>query len=145
LTPKLIKVFTSGSVLVLLSLFLYKDANLTLRRIHENKETARIDLFLRNCGCTSAKELFTDDFYIYFRTMPPYRPYCNGGALRWGTNLNNEDYPEFPVASLEEFSAECKNKRVRFVLLTDHCDRLSPSLGKIYNGTSFEGIILKLK
>jgi hypothetical protein len=77
--------------------------------------------------------------------MPPYRPYCNGGAPRWETYLYNEEYPEFPVASLKAFSAECKKNRLRFILLTDRCDRLSPSLGGLYNGTSFEGIIFKSK
>jgi hypothetical protein len=143
--PIAINMVASGCVLILLSIFLYKDARLIMHRIQENRETTRIDSFLRKCGCTSVKEIFTDDFYLYFRTMPPYRPYCNGGAPRWETYLYNEEYPEFPVASLKSFSAECKKNRLRFILLTDRCDRLSPSLGGLYNGTSFEGIIFKSK
>ena len=142
---RLIKAVISGCLLVTLALFLHKDARLILHRIQENQETARVDLFLRQCGCTSVKEIFTDDFYLYFRTMPPYRPYCNGGAPRWETYLYNEEYPEFPVETLEAFSAECKKKRLRFIVLTDQCFRLSPSLGGLYNGTSFKGIIFKSK
>ena len=145
LMPKLINVLATGSLLLLLSFFLYKDARLLLHRTHENREATRVDLFLRKCGCTNVKEIFTDDFNIYFKTMPPYRPYCNGGATRWETYLYNEEYPEFSVASLEEFSAACRTNRIRFVLLSDQCERLSPSLGGLYNGSSSDGIILKSK
>lgn len=142
---KLINVLVPGSLLILLSFCLYKDTRLIMHRTLENKENLRIEVFLRKCGCTNVKEIFTDDFCIYFRTMPPYRPYCNGGATRWETYLYNEQYPEFPIASLEEFSAACRKNRVRFVLLSDQCERLSSSLGRLYNGSSFDGIIFKSK
>lgn len=142
---KLINVLIPGSFLVLLSFFLYKDTRLIMHRTLENKENMRVEVFLRKCGCTSVREIFTDDFCIYFRTMTPYRPFCNGGATRWETYLYNEEYPEFPVASLEEFSASCRKNRGRFVLLSDQCERLSPSLGGLYNGSSFDGIIFESK
>jgi hypothetical protein len=65
--------------------------------------------------------------------MPPYIPYFNGGAPGWGTYLYNEEYPEFDDSSQETFASACRNRDVRFVLLTSFCSQRALALGDLFN------------
>ena len=128
---------------VLLGLF-GKDVLFMNSRFHENRDRVAVENYLRGLGCDNVHQIFSTDFTMYFRSLPPYMPYSNGGAPRWGTYLFNEEYPEFPVSSLKDFTAECRKRGVRFILLTDRCGMLSPSLGALYNGTeSDESIVFR--
>ena len=121
--------------------FFAKDVLFTMGRYHEHKVCTAIETYIRHNGCTSPRQLYSTDFMLYFRSMPPYMAYFNGGAPRWGTYLYNEEYPEFPVNSLDAFYAECLKRHVRFVLLNKESALLSPALGNLYNGTTvYEGI-----
>jgi hypothetical protein len=126
--------------------FFAKDVLFTLGRFREHKVCTAVETYLRRSGCTRPQELYSTDFMLYFRSMPPYMAYFNGGAPRWGTYLYNEEYPEFPVHSLDAFYAECIKRKVRFVLLNKECALLSPVLGNLYNETTvYEGFTFMKK
>lgn len=93
-----------------------------------------VESLLKREGVTRASEVFTSDYNLYFRTLPDYMPYFNGGAPRWGTYLYNETFPEFPVDSGEDFVATCRLRGVRFVILDGGSPELSIPMGKLYEG-----------
>lgn len=136
------RLLSIGCVGALLLACMGKDALFVCYRFTENRECGAVDKYLRGLGCTGVGQIFSTDFTLYFRSMPPYVPCFNGGAPRWGTYLFNEEFPEFPVASLGEFSAACRTRGVRFVLLTDQCGKLSPCLGELYKGITSRGAIV---
>jgi hypothetical protein len=133
--PRAFGVIAAGLVL-LLGICLGKDISNTCQRRQQHLQNTSLETYMRGLGCTSAQQIFTSDFTVYFENMPPYIAYFNGGAPRCGGNFIYDEYPEFPVASLQEFSAECRERGVRFVLLTRRCGLLSPCLGELYNGTA---------
>lgn len=126
--------FTAFAVTLLPLVFLGKDVAFNCMRLSEYKTRGGVESYLKNHGCKKVQEIFSTDFSIYFRSMPPYYPYFNGGAPRLGAYHFNEEYPEFPVDSLKEFSSECKKRGIRFVVLTEGCRLLSPAMGDLYNG-----------
>jgi len=146
MTKKKVRVGVPILVGLLVFGFFAKDILFTIGRYREHKVCAAIETYLRQNGCTQPQQLYSTDFMLYFRSMPPYMTYFNGGAPRWGTYLYNDEYPEFPVNSLDAFYAECLKRRVRFVLLNKESALLSPKLGNLYDGTAvYEGITFMKK
>jgi hypothetical protein len=62
----------------------------------------------------------------------PFITYFNGGAPRWGTYKFNDEYPEFPVTTFDEFMDACKKRGVRFLVLTNNSGQLSPFFAEIF-------------
>jgi hypothetical protein len=139
-----IRLISFGCVGLILLGFFAKDALFVRFRHQENRVVSTMENYLHGIGCKEVMQIFSTDFLTYFRTMPFYMPYFNGGCPRWGTYLYNEEYPEFPVETLPLFFAECQKRKVRFVLLIKQCAQLSPALGRLYAGkTAFPGVVLK--
>ncbi|MDD5675787.1 MAG: hypothetical protein PHC61_16575, partial [Chitinivibrionales bacterium] len=123
------------AVLVLMGmLFLWRDGAGIMRWRRHEQNFARINEFIAGVGVTRVTELFTTDFDLYIRGIPPYIPYFNGGCPRWGTYCYNEEYPEFAVDSPGAFAADCRKRGVRFVILNEPAHLLSPALGNLYDG-----------
>ena len=130
------RMFAAGviaSVMALLTLFGFNDVMKIKNRYLEHRTCSSVETLVRHYGCTGVREIFSTDFYLYFRTMPPYVPYFNGGAPRWGVYRYNEEYPEFADATLADFSAACRERGVHFVLLTSPCRLRSEALGTLYD------------
>ncbi|HON12244.1 MAG TPA: hypothetical protein PLE24_15365, partial [Chitinispirillaceae bacterium] len=118
---------------IAIMILVYKDYHKMNNRYKENRTRSELEALLISKGCSGVNQVFTTDFNLYFRSMPFYIPYFNGGSPRWGTYLYNEEYPEFPVNTLDEFTDECRRRGVRFVVLTERCRLLSGSLGDLYD------------
>ena len=111
-----------------------------IRRQHRDISTSIEAHVLKN-GCKLASQIYTSDFDLYFRSLPPYIPYFNGGAPRLGTYHYNQEFPEFPVDVPSEFVQTCRARGVRFVVLNSDCRNLSKAFGSLYAGeTSWEGL-----
>lgn len=124
--------------------YAHRDELMVKRRALERDIGESVEAYLIQGGCAKSHQVFSNDFDLYFRTLPYYIPYFNGAAPRLGTYLYNEAFPEFPVESGESFVAVCRNRNVRYVVLDADCRNLSDTLGALYdrsteiNGLSFE-------
>lgn len=127
------KRFAIPVLAIAIMILVYKDYHKMNNRYKENRTRSELEALLISKGCSGVNQVFTTDFNLYFRSMPFYIPYFNGGSPRWGTYLYNEEYPEFPVNTLNEFTDECRRRGVRFVVLTERCRLLSGSLGDLYD------------
>jgi hypothetical protein len=123
--------------------FIVKDYRNTAHRARERTMVAGVESYLRGAGCSKVGELFTTDFDLYFRSMPPYLPHFNGGAPRWGTYLFNQEYPELPVETETSFAAACRERGIRFALLTQRGALLSRALGELYQKGTSQDFVLR--
>jgi hypothetical protein len=96
-------------------------------------------------GVRSAREVFSTDFDLYFKHLPPYAPFFNGGAPRWGTYRYNEESPEFPVGSPDSFAEACRERGVRFVVVNDRGRLLAPFFGEMYDGMTPVGPLMPVR
>jgi hypothetical protein len=112
-------------------------------RASERKTAESVESAVISMGCTDIRQIFSTDFNSYFKSLPPFIPYFNGGSPRWGTYLYNEEYPEFPVASVDTFAASCRARGVRYVVLNPRCSLLSKSLGELYERESSSVFIFR--
>ncbi len=126
-------------VLLMLAFHVRRDFQMLERRSVQKDTWVSIETFLRQQGCSRAGEIFSNSFDLYFRKLPNYIPYFNGGAPRWGTYLYNETFPEFPVDSLSTFVVACRKRGVRYVILDSDCNNLSTNLGRIYSHPPVSG------
>jgi hypothetical protein len=120
------------SSLVCISFFI-KDISHINRNIKEYHFASDVESYLMQIGCTNAQQTYTTDYDFYFRNLPNYTGYFNGGWSRWGTYKYNEAFPEFSVVTLESFLNDCKRRNVNFLLLTKDTAKLSPELAEIFN------------
>ncbi len=122
-------------ILLLTTVYARRDFQVLSRRSLSRDVYVAIESRLKEGGCARANEVFTSDFDLYFRTMPHYFPYFNGGAPRWGTYLYNEEFPEFPVDTGKDFVEACRKRGVKYVVLESDSRLLSDTLGALYDGT----------
>jgi hypothetical protein len=116
--------------------FAAKDIRNESIRYSEYTVCRSVERYLRTQSCFSVHQIFSTDFDLYFRSMPPFFPFFNGGAPRWGTYLFNREYPEFPVNTVKNFITACRDRGVTFVLLTPRCNLLSPELYEVFCGAT---------
>jgi hypothetical protein len=119
---------------LLLALYGIRDLGILETRIRHRDAFQSIEAHLRKNGVTRAGEIFTSDFDLYFRSLPPYIPHFNGGAPRLGTYRYNQEFPEFPVDSVGEFLLACRARGLRYVVLTPDSQKLSAALYAWYSG-----------
>lgn len=122
------------SIILVGLFFVMKDTKTVLRNINEYSLSKEVESFLVAKGVTNAQQTFTTDFDLYFRNLPDYTGYFNGGWSRWGTYKYNEAFPEFNVQSIDTFLDDCKKHTIKFVILNDSADKLNSDLGKIFEG-----------
>jgi len=132
-TKRQIAVILAAAFFAPAAVFGLSDAKKTLNRRGEHRVCSAVEACVKELGCGSVAEIFSTDFNLYFRTMPPYSPYMNGGATRWGVYRLNEEYLEFADSTLTAFAAACRKRGVRFVLLTDPCRQRSRALGELFD------------
>jgi hypothetical protein len=137
-----------GAVVAALpALHLYRDAQWLERRGALRDDARTIEAALKTEGVTRATEAFTSDYDLYFRGLPGYVPYFNGGAPRlgdyWYNRKYGEAFPEFPADPPEAFVAACRARGVRFVVLDDAGRSLSPAFAALHEGRGvLDGLLL---
>jgi hypothetical protein len=124
--------------LCILAVFCQRDIHKIILRSDERLACGKVETCLRSRGCTRVNQVFATDYDIYFKTMPPYTLLSNGGAPRWGTYGVKDELPEFSVDTLEVFAKECRQRDVRFVVLTTEAEKYSLALGKLYGSEKSE-------
>ncbi len=140
--------YTSISIFILLLLIRYgvSDLKILQTRLQQRNICKSIEAHVIKNGCKRASQVYTSDFDFYFRTLPPYIPYFNGGAPRLGTYHYNQAFPEFPVTVPTEFVEACRAHGVQFVILSSDCRSLSEELGSLYNGEiSWDGLVPEIE
>lgn len=105
-------------------IFVVKDARALKARVAQAATYRAVERHLIDAGVRDAREVFTTDFDLYFRTIPPYRPRYNGGWGLFGTYRWREEFPQAPTGDLEAFIADNRAHGRRFVIL-------SPQAGKV--------------
>jgi hypothetical protein len=125
----------------LLMVFIIKDVEKITIRAREHAEVSRTEAALISLGCKEARSVFTTDYDFYLKTMPQYLPFFNGGAPRWVTYRYNEEYPEFPVENVAAFACACRERGIRFAVLTRNGALLSQDLGIMYEKGAPEFIL----
>lgn len=120
-------------IFAIFSVVLAKDGYYVRSNLNKYELAKKIESYLISMGCTNSLQTFTTDYDHYFRRLPNYTGYFNGGWSRWGTYKYNEAFPEFNVSSVKEFIHDCKRYEVRFLILTSNAKKLNSDLGKIFN------------
>lgn len=119
-------------VLLLAGLNVYRDARLIQKRARDKKVFCALEDFLLTNGVHSVRQVFTSDFDLYFRSLPPHIPYFNGGVPRLSTYRYSTEYPEFPVEDIGAFLSACRQRGVEFVVLGPGSHKLSETMGALY-------------
>lgn len=122
----------AGIVLVL-GVFLAKDSRVVNTRMETDGIYRETEMALRHEGVRDARTVFTTDFDLYFRGIPPFRPRYNGGWGLLGTYRWKEEYPQAPTENLEDFVAECQRHGWNYVVLSPRAERVAPFLGDAYH------------
>jgi hypothetical protein len=135
---RLVKVAIPLLSLVTLAIFCQRDIHKIVLRSNEHAACGTVETLLRSHGCTSVNQVFATDYDIYFKTMPPYTLLSNGGAPRWGTYGVQEELPEFPVDTLDVFARACRERGVKFAVLTSEAEKYSEALGGLYGSDKAE-------
>lgn len=102
----------------------------------------RVERILLRAGLHTPRQVFTDRYNLYFH-IPPYEPRYNGGwgiYSLWGYEQEN---PELPMTSFEEFRAACAEQGIQYLVLSPKADTLSDFLYETYlaNGNDFIELI----
>lgn len=141
-TARLVKLAIPLLSLCTLAVFCQRDIHKIVLRSHEHAACGAVEKLLRSRGCTAVNQVFATDYDIYFKTMPPYTLLSNGGAPRWGTYGVKEELPELPVDTIETFAKACRERGVKFVVLTSEAEKFSAALGGLYKSEKAEGFTL---
>jgi hypothetical protein len=142
---KISLVLICSFIILTLCAFLMNDASKVAMRHKEHRVCLLVENYLHEKGCKNVRQIFSTDFYLYFRSMPPCISYFNGGAPRWETYLYNKEYPEFSDSTIKDFSDACHKRQVRFVILTEPCRERSQVLGSLFDNPQSSSDFVFLK
>jgi hypothetical protein len=131
----IVKIFGVAVISIAGLFFVMKDTKKVIRNINEYSLSKDVESFLVANGVTDALQTYTTDYDLYFRKLPNYTGYFNGGWSRWGTYKYNEAFPEFNVQSIDTFIDDCQKYNVKFVILNESAVKLNSDLAKIFEGT----------
>jgi hypothetical protein len=81
---------------------------------------------------TDAQQVYSTDFYLYFRDIPPFRPSYTGGWLDLPFYHASKDTHGISLASENAFIQDCRLRGVRILHLTSRCKQAAPFLYRIY-------------
>ena len=126
------KRFVIPVLTIAIMILVYKDYQKMNNRYKENRTRSELESLLISKGCSGVNQVFTTDFNLYFRSIH-FTYHISMVVLTLGSYLYNEEYPEFPVNTLDKFTDECRRRGVRFVVLTEQCRLLSGSLGNLFD------------
>ncbi|MBN1601991.1 MAG: hypothetical protein JW915_10300 [Chitinispirillaceae bacterium] len=130
--PKWKKAIPFAAIVIIL-LFIYKDFRKVQERYNRSSVYKQIENTLNSEHCKNVREVYSTDFSFYLPSHYPFIPFFNGGAPRWGTYKFNDEYPEFPVHTYDNFVNECRKRGVRFLVLTNNSNLLSPFFADIFS------------
>ena len=119
-----------------IAVFVYKAVTKIVDRRVVNATYREIEQTLLKHGATSADQVFTNDFNLFFYDLKPYYPRKNGGWPKIGTWGWNEHYPDIEVKSIELFMVDCRKNGIDFIVLNAQVEHLSSPLADVYSGTS---------
>jgi hypothetical protein len=132
-------------VIILFSSFFMTNYKEVKRRRMVNMRFRTIESILLEEGTVShARQVFTDDFDLYFPHLRYYRPYINGGWRRYDLYDYNKKYPDLAVDSVESFLEDCHRHNISHLVLTGRVRHLSPQIHKIYSGEITSNQITKI-
>lgn len=117
---------------IIICFFTFKDFRKVQTRSADFLKYKQIESLLIAENCSSVREVFSTKFQFYLSKSYPFITYFNGGAPRWGTYKFNDEYPEFPVKTFDEFMDACQKRGVRFLVLTNNSEQLSPFFDEIF-------------
>lgn len=105
------------------------------RFLGHNRRQARdfacVEDLLRDQGARSAREVFTDDFDLYFRALEGQRPLTRGGWGVIGIAGWTDAYPQLPTEDVASFLVACRQTGVRFLALTRKSRGLGSEFAKL--------------
>ena len=90
----------------------------------QNRDFQAVESRLVDLGVHNAREVFSDDFDLYFRSIEGRRPLTKGGWGLIGIEGWAERYPQLPTDDAEVFLESCRANGVRYLALTRKSRRL---------------------
>jgi hypothetical protein len=131
-------------IILFSSFFMTNYRQIKQRRMANMKYLAIESVLLEEGTVSHARQIFSDDFDLYFPHFTYYRPYLNGGWRRYDLSDYNEKYPDLAVDSVESFLEDCHRHNISHLVLTSRARRLSPQIQKIYSGKITSNQITKI-
>jgi hypothetical protein len=120
-------------------LCLVKDAQKIAVFKGERERYRNIEALFIAQGVKNGQEVYTCDMGLYFSTLFPYSPLCNGGWGRFTCYRFSDFFPELNVGSIDSFYVDCIRHKVRYIVfnsdasyLADFCSALY--LEKVHDG-----------
>ena len=106
----------------------------------QSRDFAEVERRLENLGVETAREVFTDDFDLYFRRIAEARPLTKGGWGLIGIDGWEEEFPQVATGSIPGFLESCRSHGVRYLALTRRSRRLGPDFPYLYQDPASAGL-----
>ena len=100
------------------------DREFLVHNFKQHKDFQALELRLAAVGVDNAREVFTDDFDLYFRSIEGRRPLTKGGWGLIGIEGWAGQFPQLPTDDAEHFLESCRANGVRYLALTRKSRRL---------------------
>jgi hypothetical protein len=100
------------------------DREFLAHNFKQHKDFRALESRLVAAGVHDAREVFTDDFDLYFRSIDGRRPLTKGGWGLIGIEGWTEQFPQLPTHDAGGFLASCRANGVRYLALTRKSRRM---------------------
>ena len=107
------------------------DRDFLAHNFSQAREFEAIEQRLGELGIEDAREVFTDDFDLYFRSIERQRPLTRGGWGLIGIEGWEEEFVQLPTDDLPGFLESCRVHGVRYLALTRRSRRLGPDFSTL--------------
>ena len=103
---------------------LRSDRQFLIHNFNQHNDFQILESRLASLGVNNAREVFTDDFDLYFRSIEGQRPLTKGGWGLIGIEGWAEQFPQLPTDDAAGFLESCRANGVRYLALTRKSRRL---------------------
>lgn len=104
------------------------------------RDFAALESRLDELGATSARQVFTEDFDLYFRGLEGRRPLTRGGWGLIGIEGWTEEFPQLDTSNRAAFLESCAAHDVRYLALTRRSRRMGPEFSQFYYDPAAAGL-----
>lgn len=104
------------------------------------RDFAALEEALAGRGGVRARQVFTDDFDLYFRGLEGRRPLTKGGWGLVGIEGWAQEFPQLPTDDRAAFLESCAAHDVRYLALTRRSRRLGQEFSRFYYDPTAAGL-----
>jgi hypothetical protein len=128
------KIRSTAAIIIGLSIlfFIYNDAKSIQHYRNKNIICQNVETFFKTNGITDARQVYSSDYGLYFKSIFPYRPLFCGGWGMIATYRFTEFYPQIDIKTPHSFYNSCILNKIRWVVLNEDASKLSSFLEILY-------------